>query len=89
MNQVSTSSPKCMTKTPCCILKRAKFEPGARPAGWCGSDFKTLCGGPRSQNDYLEIATQFHTVLLSDVPYMPGEHGIASAAVYLAGGRKQ
>lgn len=34
-------------------------------------DFKTLCGGPRSQNDYLEIATQFHTVLLSGVPYMP------------------
>ena len=34
-------------------------------------DFKTLCGGPRSQNDYLEIATQFHTVFLSDVPQMP------------------
>jgi cell division protein ZapE len=34
-------------------------------------DFKTLCGGPRSQNDYLELASQFHTVLLSDVPYMP------------------
>lgn len=34
-------------------------------------DFKTLCGGPRSQNDYLEIATQFHTVLLSNVPAMP------------------
>lgn len=34
-------------------------------------DFKTLCGGPRSQNDYLEIATQFHTVMLSDVPVMP------------------
>jgi len=33
-------------------------------------DFKTLCGGPRSQNDYLEIATQFHTLLLSDVPQM-------------------
>ena len=33
-------------------------------------DFRTLCGGPRSQNDYLEIATQFHTVLLSDVPEM-------------------
>ncbi len=33
-------------------------------------DFHTLCGGPRSQNDYLEIATQFHTVLLSDVPVM-------------------
>lgn len=34
-------------------------------------DFKSLCGGPRSQNDYLEIASQFHTVLLSDVPHMP------------------
>jgi cell division protein ZapE len=34
-------------------------------------DFKTLCGGPRSQNDYLEIASRFHTVLLSNVPQMP------------------
>ena len=34
-------------------------------------DFKSLCGGPRSQNDYLEIASQFHTVLLSNVPHMP------------------
>ena len=34
-------------------------------------DFKTLCGGPRSQNDYLEIASLFHTVFLSNVPYMP------------------
>ena len=34
-------------------------------------DFRTLCGGPRSQNDYLEIASQFHTVLLSNVPQMP------------------
>ncbi|CAM8656030.1 COG1485 Predicted ATPase [Comamonadaceae bacterium] len=34
-------------------------------------DFKTLCGGPRSQNDYLEIASRFHTVFLSAVPHMP------------------
>ena len=34
-------------------------------------DFKTLCGGPRSMNDYLELATQFHTLMLSDVPEMP------------------
>lgn len=33
-------------------------------------DFATLCGGPRSQNDYLEIASQFHTVILSGVPRM-------------------
>jgi len=33
-------------------------------------DFKWLCGGPRSQNDYLEIASRFHTVILSNVPQM-------------------
>lgn len=42
-----------------------------RAGGVVWFDFKTLCGGPRSQNDYLEIASQFHTVLLSDVPFMP------------------
>jgi cell division protein ZapE len=41
-----------------------------RAGGVVWFDFKTLCGGPRSQNDYLELATQFHTVLLSDVPQM-------------------
>ena len=33
-------------------------------------DFKVLCGGPRSQNDYLEIARAYHTVLLSHIPRM-------------------
>ena len=33
-------------------------------------DFRTLCGGPRSQNDYLEIARGYHTVLLSHIPKM-------------------
>ncbi|MFC5474228.1 cell division protein ZapE [Paraherbaspirillum soli] len=33
-------------------------------------DFNTLCGGPRSQNDYLEIASRFHTVILSGIPQM-------------------
>ena len=37
-------------------------------------DFKTLCGGPRSQNDYLEIASRFETVLLSGVPQMLVRH---------------
>ena len=42
-----------------------------RAGGVIWFDFRTLCGGPRSQNDYLEIATQFHTLLLSEVPEMP------------------
>jgi cell division protein ZapE len=41
-----------------------------RAGGVIWFDFRSLCGGPRSQNDYLEIATQFHTVMLSNVPQM-------------------
>jgi cell division protein ZapE len=42
-----------------------------RAGGVVWFDFRNLCGGPRSQNDYLEIAARFHTVLLSGVPQMP------------------
>jgi cell division protein ZapE len=42
-----------------------------RAGGVVWFDFRTLCGGPRSQNDYLEIASRFHTLLLSNVPLMP------------------
>ena len=41
-----------------------------RAGGVIWFDFATLCGGPRSQNDYLELASQFHTVILSGVPRM-------------------
>lgn len=41
-----------------------------RAGGVVWFDFKDICGGPRSQNDYLEIATQFHTVIVSGVPAM-------------------
>ena len=33
-------------------------------------DFKELCDGPRSQNDYIELAREFHAVLISNVPAM-------------------
>jgi cell division protein ZapE len=41
-----------------------------RAGGVIWFDFATLCGGPRSQIDYLEIASRFHTVILSAVPRM-------------------
>jgi cell division protein ZapE len=41
-----------------------------RAGGVIWFDFATLCGGPRSQNDYLEIASRFHTVILSGIPAM-------------------
>lgn len=36
--------------------------------GWF--EFATLCEGPRSAADYIEIARLFHTVLLANVPIM-------------------
>ena len=33
-------------------------------------DFYTLCDGPRSQHDYIELAKEFHAILISDVPQM-------------------
>ena len=32
--------------------------------------FQVLCDGPRSQNDYIELACVFHTVILESVPQM-------------------
>lgn len=58
-------------ENPVLQIEARKIYARRKAGGVVWFDFKTLCGGPRSQNDYLEIATQFHTVLLSDVPQMP------------------
>lgn len=31
-------------------------------------DFDAICGGPRAQTDYLEIARSYHTVMVSGIP---------------------
>lgn len=51
-------------------IEQREIRARRKAGGVVWFDFRTLCGGPRSQNDYLEIATQFHTLLLSDVPRM-------------------
>lgn len=58
-------------ESPVLHIESRKIQARRKAGGVVWFDFKTLCGGPRSQNDYLEIATQFHTVLLSNVPHMP------------------
>lgn len=35
-------------------------------------DFMALCDGPRSQNDYIELAREFHAVIISDIPQLGG-----------------
>lgn len=44
-----------------------------RAPGIAWLDFAVLCGGPRSQNDYLDLAHRFHTIFLSGVPRMGPE----------------
>ncbi|KIF82453.1 cell division protein ZapE [Noviherbaspirillum autotrophicum] len=51
-------------------IEKREIRSLRRAGGVIWFDFHTLCGGPRSQNDYLEIASQFHTVILSGVPRM-------------------
>jgi cell division protein ZapE len=36
-------------------------------------EFQTICGAPRGQADYIEIARRFHTVLISGIPKMVPE----------------
>ena len=37
-------------------------------------EFRELCDGPRSQNDYIELAREFHAVILSNVPIFNGDN---------------
>jgi len=55
---------------PVMLIEARRIRARRRAGGVVWFDFEVLCGGPRSQNDYLEIARQFHTVLLSGVPRM-------------------
>ncbi len=58
-------------ESPLLHIEHRELHARRRAGGVVWFDFQTLCGGPRSQNDYLELATQFHTVMLSGVPMMP------------------
>ncbi len=57
-------------ENPLLYIGRRELPARRRAGGVVGFDFNVLCGSPRSQNDYLELATRFHTVLLSGVPQM-------------------
>lgn len=36
-------------------------------------DFVDICDGPRSQNDYIELACEYHSVLISNIPALGRE----------------
>jgi cell division protein ZapE len=61
---------ECPDQEASLTIESRKISALRRAGGVVWFDFNELCGGPRSQNDYLEIAAQFHTLFLSDVPQM-------------------
>ncbi len=61
---------ECIDEEPILRIEAREIAARRRAGGVVWFDFAVLCGGPRSHNDYLEIAGQFHTVLLSHVPRM-------------------
>ncbi|PJK08065.1 cell division protein ZapE [Lysobacteraceae bacterium NML120232] len=46
----------------------------ARHHGFVWFDFSALCEGPRAAADYIEIAQEFHTVLIGGIPHFDGSN---------------
>lgn len=41
-------------------------------------DFEAICGGPRATADYIEIAREYHTVLVAGLPQLTPAHDAAA-----------
>ncbi len=59
-------------------LEGRKIATRARCKGMAWFDFGALCEGPRGASDYIEIAQEFHTVLLGDIPAMNAQQDDAA-----------
>jgi len=51
-------------------LEGRRITTRARCKGMAWFEFAALCDGPRAAGDYIEIAREFHTMLLGNVPVM-------------------
>lgn len=71
MNQIFEQLAETADEDPALNIEHRVLKARRRAGGVVMFDFQTLCGGPRSQNDYLELATRFHTIMLTGVPHMP------------------
>lgn len=78
LRQAFTAVAEMVDEEPRIRIESREIKCLRRAGGVIWFDFATLCGGPRSQNDYLEIASRFHTVILSGVPLMSA--GMSSEA---------
>ncbi|MBW8824062.1 MAG: AFG1 family ATPase [Xanthomonadales bacterium] len=54
------------------IIEGRRIPVRARSKGMVWFDFAALCDGPRGTGDYIEIAQEFHTVLVGGIPVFDG-----------------
>ena len=52
------------------VVEGRRIPVRARSKGLCWFDFDALCEGPRGSADYIEIASEFHTLLVGGIPRM-------------------
>ena len=60
------------------VIDGRRIPVRARSKGLCWFDFAALCEGPRGNADYIEVAREFHTVLVGGIPRMDGTHDDAA-----------
>ncbi|MEF9978236.1 MAG: cell division protein ZapE [Thermomonas sp.] len=60
------------------VIDGRRIPVRARSKGLCWFDFAALCEGPRGNADYIEVAREFHTVLLGGIPRMDGNRDDAA-----------
>lgn len=71
-----TSNEPCETCSIAVNGREIKHNGEAEGVIWF--EFNELCETARSQEDYLEIATEHHSVLLSNIPAMDNDHNDAA-----------
>ena len=60
------------------VIDGRRIPVRARCKGLCWFDFDALCEGPRGTADYIEVAREFHTVLLGGIPRLDGSRDDAA-----------
>jgi cell division protein ZapE len=70
LREAFTALAEARDEDPRLLIENREIRALRRAGGVVWFDFRTLCGGPRSQMDYLELAQQFHTIILAEVPRM-------------------
>lgn len=68
------SASSAVNKNRAIIVNGRKIHTQRSAKGIVWFDFKDVCDGPRSQDDYIEIARWYPTVILSAVPVLDAAH---------------